>query len=424
MILRLAAATLTLLGLALPAHAADLDRSPWSPEASPLGATLKLDAFIDSQQIYNDQAVFAAPTQTAQPGAAAVSNPDALHQSTNLGLRDTRLAVSGRRALGGSWSAEGYGELGLLAYPGIGADPSTPAAVLRDAYVWLRPQDGMLSWAAGQLEGPFAPLDPVLLNSNPMHYGGNLGARLPQLRGRLELGPASLEAAVLKPADLTVDVRAAVLDLVGRGQDSAVPELQGRLAMALPLGDVPYGLRELPAELGVSGRFAQEAYGAGTGSETRINSWGAAVDARAALGPLWLAGEAHTGAALEHVYGLGGVAGNVSGGAVLPMAAVRENGGWATLGLQVLDGLEAHVSYGLAVPDSAAFAVSGKGQTSSLDVTRNQAIAFTTTYEVLPGTLLGLEALHLDTAFTPINQGGSRKDGSLDRLQISVIWTN
>lgn len=382
---------------------------------------LKLDAMLDGSQAFSDLPAFAQPASALDGNGVLQPNAAAAHQSMNLGVRETFLQLSFLHPLQGSWQAHTLVDVGFLGFLGAGVDAGSPTPVLRSAFAHL---SGESPWSLdfGQLQGPFSPLDPPTLNGNLAAYSGNLLSRLPQVRVGYEAGPASLAIAAVRPADLAVDSRGAGFDLVGRGQDSGRPEMQGRLAWRLAASSGQSGLRPIPTELALSGRYAQEAFQAGTTTERRFTSWGVALDGRATfLERLWLETEIYRGHDLDNVYGLSSITGTVSSAGFTVRNAVPETGGWASLGLSLLEGLESHVIYGIAAPDDASFGKLGWRQDSGLDVMRNETLACNLLWRILPSTVLGCEIARINTHYVPSDRGGTRTSGALDRLQLSFI---
>ena len=382
---------------------------------------LKLDVMLDGSQTYSDIPAFAQPTSYVDSNGVLQPNPAAAHQSMNLGLRESTLDLAYGEALSPSWHMEGAIELDFLGYLASSTDASSPTPVLRLAYAHLS-NGGPWSFDVGQLQGPFSPLDPPTLNGNLDAYAGNLISRLPQLRCQYSAGPWSLAGAVVRPANLATDIRGSGFDLVGHGQDSGLPELQGRLAWRPADVKVPYDAQLIPAEIGLSGRLAQEAYLPGTVAESRFSSWGISLDGRYPLGDrFWLTGEVYRGHALDTDYGLSGIAGLATASAFIPQVSVPETGGWAALGCHLLPGIDSHFIYGLAAPDSGLYAKSGWQQSSGLDVTRNESLALNFLWHLFPTSALGFEIFHLNTDYLPISDGGTKTDGTFDRLELSWI---
>lgn len=415
---------LGLLLACLPAEALPADyyepfrfAAPGSPSIK-IGLQLKLDVMLDGSQTYSDLPAFAQPVSALDGNGLLQPNAAAAHQSMNLGVRETVLQLGFRAPLQGTWQADGLIDVGFLGFLGSGVDAGSPTPVLRAAWAHLT-GDNPWSLDFGQLPGPFAPHDPPTLNGNLAAYSGNLVSRLPQVRIGYELGPVSLAIAAVRPADLAMDTRGMGFDLVGRGQDSGLPEAQGRLAWH------PGGSKDDHAkstEVALSGRYAQEAYQAGTTTERRFASWGLAVDGRALLFErMWLATEVYRGHDLDNVYGLSGITGIVTSSGHALRNSVSETGGWATVGCSLLEGLEAHVIYGLAAPDAASFGKVGWRQDSGMDVMRNETLALNLLWRVSGSTTIGFEIARLNTRYVPIAQGGTKTDGALDRLQLSFM---
>lgn len=413
------------LGLALlsppaDAHEALRFATPGTPSVT-LTGQLKLDAMLDGSQTYSDLPAFAQPTSALDSNGILQPNAAAVHQSMNLGVRETFLQLSVTHPLQDKWQAMALIDVGFLGFLSAGVDAGSPTPVLRSAYAHL---SGESPWSLdfGQLQGPFSPLDPPTLNGNLAAYSGNLLSRLPQVRVGYEAGPMTLALAAVRPADLAADTRGAGFDLVGRGQDSGRPEVQGRFEWRLGPTPERFGGRPIPNGVALSGRYAQEAILAGTTSERRFTSWGVALDGRAAFFDcLYLETELYRGHDLDNVYGLSGVTGMVTSGAFTAHTAVPETGGWASLGLSILEGLDVHLLYGLAAPDDASFGKPGWRQDSGLDVMRNETMAFNILWRLLPSTVLGCEIARLNTHYVPLDRGGTKTNGTLDRLQFSFI---
>lgn len=391
-----------------------------------LGGHIKLDLIYDTQQINSDLPFFAVIDQRADPTGAALTDdvPDARTASFNVAARELLLYLAGGTPEFDGWSVSTYIEFNFLGFLESGANAGSPTPILRHGYATLSHAATGTSILFGQAEGPFAPLDPQTLNWETLVLIGNPFSRLPQLRLTQALGPLKVEAAVVRPADYIGDSRRGY-DFVGRGQDSGLPEFQGRVSMAFGEATGHYWYYRVPAAVGLSGRYARERFAAGTDGEEDFASWIAALDFLVPIGPLTLQGELFYGVNTDNAYGIGGVAGD-SGpdGAFDPTDEVAELGGWVQLGLRPTEAIYASVSYGRLQPDRDAFAAPGRAQSSGYDFTLNHAITASAFYQIIPTTFVAVEYTRLMTESwvrLADDTRGADASGTLDRIQLALL---
>lgn len=391
-----------------------------------LGGRFKLDAFFDTQQINSDLPFFAEPAQiVAQQNGqdVLVANPNDLTNSFNLSVRELNLMAMINTPKFGEWSTFGYFEANFF---GFFANAAGPSPVLRFAYFSSSNEKTGTSILAGQAEGPFSPLDPQTLNAETLVLFGNPFTGLPQVRLTQTIGKLKLEGAVVRPADLFNDVLRGS-DVVGRGQDSGLPEVQGRVSYTFTEKTAHYWYYPTPGTIGLSGRFARERFHAGTDAQEDVNSFTASLDWIVPLGErITFQGEAYWGKNTDNILGLSGVVGVDNDGLFDPTAPIEELGGWAYLGYTFHPKLFGAVSYGITLPDADAFAQAGLQEDSGLDITRNEGATALLLWRFLPTSLIGLEYTRLVTErFLRLdgNTDGALVAGVLHRIQLGFLFS-
>lgn len=387
-----------------------------------VGGHIKADLIWDSQQLDSDLPFYALPRQVAGDAGQLVDNPADAVRSVNLAARELLLLLGGNTPAYGDWSVSWYIETNFLGFLPRGAGPGSPTPVLRHGFATVQNGRTGTSLRFGQAEGPFAPLDALTLNWETLVLMGNPFSRLPQIRLGQTAGPVLFEAAVVRPADASNDTLRGY-DYVGRGQDAGMPELQGRVSWTFG-GTGRYWFFETPGSVGVSGRYAREAFAAGTADEKVFPSWTAALDLVLPLGPLTLTGEAFYGHNSDNVYGLGGVRGVRTAEGFAPQAAIAEWGGWIQLGYQPVEPVQLSVSYGTLRPETSGWAEPDGAQASGSDLLTNQAVTSTAYWRFLPTTFVALEHTWLQSTHWIRLDGDTRGvavDGDLHRLQLGLL---
>lgn len=392
------------------------------------GGHIKADLIYDTQQINSDLPFFAVIDR--QPNAAGDGLTggvaDADTHSFNVAARELLIYLAGSTPAFDGWSASSYIEFNFLGFLASGANAGSPTPILRHGYATLTYEPSGTAILFGQAEGPFAPLDPQTLNWETLVLIGDAFNRLPQVRITQPIGGLKVEAAVVRPADYLNDTRRGY-DFVGRGQDSGLPEFNGRVSYSFGNATGHYWYYAVPATVGLSGRFARERFAAGTDAEEDFDSWTAAVDFLLPIGPLTLQGEAFYGVNSDNVYGLGGVAGERGpGGAFEPREEIPEIGGWVQLGYRPNRTVYTSISYGRLQPDADRYAGPGLAQASGLDLTLNHAVTVNAFYQIMPTAFVAVEYTRLMTEGwirLADDTRGQKADGTLNRVQASMLYS-
>jgi hypothetical protein len=406
-------------------------RTTSSQFALTIGGRFKLDAFFDTQQINSDLPFFAEPEQVvfvdAVNGDSLVANPNDLTNSFNLSIRELNLQLSMTTPPVNNWSNFGYFEANFFGFFPEGANALNASPVLRFAYFTATNQNTKTAITAGQIEGPFSPLDPMTLSAETFVLFGDIFSSSPQVRVTQPWKNLKFEAAIARPVDLFNDVKRG-FDIVGRGQDSGLPEFQGRISYNFPKLSGRYWYYQSPGSVGVSARAMRERFNAGTVDQADVPSITASLDWFLPIGKsLTFQGEAYWGKNTDNALGLSGVAGALNAnGVFVPQGSVEELGGWALLGYHYKDRLYTSLTAGAVFPDAAAFAVNGVQEDSALDITRNTGVATTAWWRFLPTTMFGLEYTRIDTErFLRLNNdtAGAFVDGTLHRIQAGFLFS-
>jgi len=340
--------------------------------------------FSNTDAVNNgDVPLFAAASGPGHVGMTA--------RQSRLGLRVTGASV-GSAKVAAVIEGDFFG-----GYPAVGIGDNM--GVFR-----LRLANARLDWAKGSLVVGqdwmiFAPLNPQSLSSAGIPLfaaGGNLWARLPQVRGEWKTKKVLLQGGILAPQ--TGDFNSAFFYQPGSGALSETPFVQGRAALTL----ANFAESKKVATIGVSGHWGQSRVL--TPVDRTLDSNGVALDFVLPFGTrLTVQGEAFTGTNLGGFQG-GVFQGLVADGAVAgpggtPVLdgprALDTAGGW----VQVLAGLTKtvtiHGGFGTDDPDDAdLFTVTRRE--SRLE---NTAISFGFQHKASAQISWGVEYRRLDTKY-------------------------
>jgi hypothetical protein len=360
-------------------------------------------------------------------GDTLVNNPNDLTNSFNLSIRELTLLVTMSTPDIKNWSNFGYFEANFFGFFPEGANALNASPVLRFAYFTSTNNKTKTAITAGQIQGPFSPLDPMTLTAETFVLFGDTFTGSPQVRITQPWKQLKFEAAIARPVDLFNDLKRGV-DIVGRGQDSGLPEVQGRISYNFPKLTGRYWYYPSPGAIGLSARAQRERFNAGTAQQADVPSVTAALDWFIPLGKsLTFQGEAYWGKNTDNVLGLSGVAGALdANGVFIPQGSIEELGIWALLGYHYKDRLYGSVTGGAIVPEAEAFAINGTQEDSGLDITRNVGSAATVWWRFLPTTMIGLEYTRIATErFLRLNNDtqGNFIDGTLNRLQAGFMFS-
>jgi hypothetical protein len=328
------------------------------------------------------------------PLFAAASGPG----HTSMSARQSRLGIRVTGATLGTAKVTGVIEGDFFGgYPAVGIGDNM--GVFR-----LRLANARLDWAKGSLVVGqdwmiFAPVNPQSLSSAGIPLfaaGGNLWARLPQVRGEWKTKRMLFQGAILAPQ--TGDFNSAFFYQPGSGALSETPFLQGRAALTL----ANFAESKKVATIGVSGHWGQSRVL--TPVDRTLDSNGVALDFVLPLGSLLtVQGEAFTGT------NLGGFQGGVFQGLVLDGAvigpsgtpvldgprALDTSGGWVQVLVALTKTVTVHGGFGTDDPDDADFFTVTRRE-SRLE---NTAISFGFQHKASAQISWGVEYRRLDTKY-------------------------
>jgi hypothetical protein len=268
----------------------------------------------------------------------------------------------------------------------------------------LRLANARLDWAKGSLVAGqdwmiFAPVNPLSLSSAGIPLfaaGGNLWARLPQVRGEWKTKKVLLQGGILAPQ--TGDFNSAFFYQPGSGALSETPFIQGRAALTL----ANFAESKKVATIGVSAHWGQSRVL--TPVDRTLDSNGVALDFVLPFGSiLTVQGEAFSGTNLGGFQG-GVFQGLVIDGAVIGPAdapvldgprALDTAGGWVQVLVAPTKTLTIHGGFGVDDPDDADFFTVTRRE-SRLE---NTAISFGFQHKASAQIAWGIEYRRLDTKY-------------------------
>lgn len=318
------------------------------------------------------------PASSGSTDLPLFANAD--RDAAGVSARQSRLRASITLPADGLLSGarlKGLAEVDFMG-PLAGDDPSLPAVRLRHAWVaasWK--QAANLTVLAGQSWGVFTgPHFATSLSHLAVPRFGGAGflyRRAPQVRLSAEgsglLAP-SIQLAALAPYDKTKSANVLV------GERSAVPDLEGRAALALR----PGGKQVL--EMGFSGRYGEEVYFLdGPARDETIESWGLAADVKlevpylTAVGGAWM-GEAlgvYASIAPEVRFTTNGVTG--AGARNVAVDPVRTKGFWGQGIVTPFAGVQLVGGYGLEQPEADDLPLSTDAAANAKVVRRNEQVS-------------------------------------------------
>jgi len=340
--------------------------------------------FSNTDAVNNgDVPLFAAASGPGHVGMTA--------RQSRLGLRVTGASV-GSAKVAAVIEGDFFG-----GYPAVGIGDNM--GVFR-----LRLANARLDWARGSLVVGqdwmiFAPLNPQSLSSAGIPLfaaGGNLWARLPQVRGEWKTKKVLLQGGILAPQ--TGDFNSAFFYQPGSGALSETPFVQGRAALTL----ANFAGSKKVATIGGSVHWGQARVL--TPVDRTLDSNGIALDFVLPLGTkVTVQGEAFTGS------NLGGFQGGVFQGLVIDGAiagpggtpvldgprALDTAGGWVQALFAATPTLTIHAGFGTDDPDDAdLFTVTRRE--SRLE---NTAISFGFQHKASAQISWGVEYRRLDTKY-------------------------
>jgi hypothetical protein len=271
---------------------------------------LRLDLDFDSQRPNNGQIPFFITTPDARAGGSGNGDFSMHPRLTRFGLDYTGPTIAKLKdaKVTGKFEADFEN----------GGSESRQIIRIRHAYLRLGWKD--FSLTGGQTWDVVSPLFPTVNHDSLMWNAGNVGDRRPQLRAAYEPKAGRGKFSLVGAAGLTGAIDAQDLDANGfrDGEESARPNVQGRVGYSYPLG----GGRE--ATFGVSGFYGFMKTSRAVAGRTEFNSQLVNLDLTLPLHPrLTLRGEGWWGRNLSDVRGGAGQGINLATG-----REIRGRGGW------------------------------------------------------------------------------------------------
>jgi hypothetical protein len=267
----------------------------------------------------------------------------------------------------------------------LNSQENKAAPMLRHAFVQIT--KGRWSLLAGQTSDIISPLAPRTVNYTVLWDQGNIGYRRPQFRISAWADAserARLSAAVGAFRTLGGDLDD---DKIDDGADAAVPTVEGRIAMAVKLGE------KRSFEIGFSGHYGTEQYQA-VGVTKDVDSWSGNADLKLSLcGRVELAGELFMGENLGAYYG--GV-----GQTVNPLKEeIGARGGWAELSYKPVDRLWLNAGYGIDDPDDEDFVIAALTTSTKSFIARNTSVFGSVMYDLTSTVTAMFEVSQLETRY-------------------------
>ena len=393
---RFASAAVLAVALARAAAAQTPPPAPPPPAPAPAPAAAAPGIKVTPYGIayFNAFSNSAAVNNGDVPLFAAASGPG----HTGMSARQSRLGLRVTGATAGSAKVTAVVEGDFFGgYPAVGIGDNM--GVFR-----LRLANARLDWAKGSLVAGqdwmiFAPVNPQSLSSAGIPLfaaGGNLWARLPQVRGEWKTKRVLLQGGLLAPQ--TGDFNSAFFYQPGSGALSETPFVQGRAALTL----ANFAESKKVAAIGVSGHWGQARVL--TPVDRTLDSNGIALDFVLPFGSmLTVQGEAFTGT------NLGGFQGGVFQGLVMDGAVVGPGGtpvldgpraldsagGWVQVLVALTSTVTVHGGFGTDDPDDADFFTVTRRE-SRLE---NTAISLGFQHKASAHISWGLEYRTLDTTY-------------------------
>ena len=290
---------------------------------------------------------------------------------------------------------------------------------------------------AGNHWDSFSKLYPSLVDAGILWWGGNLGARRPQLR--LTVSPRigeearlSFTAAIARPFDIAnpdkdglgkVDATGKPLEVgngTNDGEDAAIPQVQWRVGLDTPA----WGGSALSVAVGGHYQRAEVARAAGSLNKTTFDSWSVAGELVLPI-TRWLGirGELFVGENLKDV--MGGVAQDLN-----PATGeeIRSLGFWAEAKARPLPWWWLAVGYGGDVPDEDTLEVETAAQLEGLRF-RSQTLYVSSGVHLGKGLHAALGFMHMRTDYrlardaTDLSQGTRSHTAINNRFQLAAFYT-
>lgn len=271
---------------------------------------LRLDLDFDSQRPNNGQIPFFITTPDARAGGSGNGDFSMHPRLTRFGLDYTGPTIAKLKdaKVTGKFEADFEN----------GGSESRQIIRIRHAYLRLGWKD--FSLTGGQTWDAVSPLFPTVNHDSLMWNAGNVGDRRPQLRAAYERKAGRGKLSLVGAAGLTGAIDAQDLDANGfrDGEESALPNVQGRVGYSYPLG------KGREASFGVSGFYGFMKTSRAVAGRTEFNSQLVNLDLTLPLHPrVTLRGEGWWGRNMSDVRGGAGQGINVATG-----REIRGRGGW------------------------------------------------------------------------------------------------
>lgn len=342
-------AVFTMLGsLVIPTAIAAQSGGTETPKVSFYGF-LRFDAIWDDSRVQNHQYVMWALPEDPMVGLKNKSHLTMHPRVTRFGLNVAPMELSERV------KANGKIEIDFQA----GGTESRAGLRMRHAYFELK--SGDFAFLAGQTWQLLSPLYPEVHTDGVLWNAGNLGDRAPQ--ARLTWSPKAGKGAVIAAVGLgatgAVDAQDLDKNSLLDGASSAVPNVQGRLAVEQTL----YAGRPLKA--GFWGHYAKTETDKPVAGKTGWDSWSAGFELSVPLhSRVAVEGEGWVGQVLSDVRG--GIGQNVN---VLTGGAIDARGGWAQIATKPTDKTQLYIGGSVDDPDDDDLPSYADVDEADLDVT-------------------------------------------------------
>jgi hypothetical protein len=348
---------------------------------------IKLDAsYDDSRTNYGNFVLYV-------PGESGKKNDDEF----NVTARQTRLGMNIMAPNSDDWTARGKIEVDFYG-DGSSRHESKAEPMLRHAFFEMSKEG--LSIIAGQTSDVISPLNPYTLNYTVGWAGGNIGYRRPQLRMTYEYELDNrnrfLTAVSITRTSGLVNED---LDLDGQndGEDSGIPSIQARLALATKQ------FTEKESVFGVSGHYGREEMDWDT-IERELESWSINLDFDIPFTDrISLKGEAFVGCNLDDYFG-----GILQGVNVDAREGIKATGGWAQVRYQPDQEWQVHAGFGLDNPSDKYLDPGMRA--------KNSFLYFNALYKIIPSSIVGLEYSRWETEYKETSRGTD------NRVQASFIY--
>ena len=291
--------------------------APPPKEVQPAETRLRVYGFVRHDVIVDDSRLDSAQSPLfvlSEPGGAGNRHHFTMHpRLTRLGidLFGPQLAPAGNARVGGRIELDFQN----------GGRESRAIPRFRHAYLTLAWRQATL--LVGQSSDVISPLIPSVNNDTLMWAAGNLGDRRGQVRATFQSSGPRLQVSLAGSLGLTGAVDQLDLDENGvrDGEASGVPNLQGRVGLAYPVGTRRFSV-------GAWAHRGEMETTTAIGGRTDFPSHAVGADAELPLGRRFVArGEAWTGRNLSDIRGGIGQAINRTTG-----RGIESHGGWAEIG--------------------------------------------------------------------------------------------